>query len=127
MAKKEFTYYGKTPEELQEMSLTEFSKYLSSRKRRSVKRGLSEEHKKLLNKISKQDKNIKTHCRDIIIVPAMVGTIIKVYDGREFVPISITAEMLGHYLGEFALTRKRVAHNAPGVGATRSSAAISVR
>ena len=48
-----------------------------------------------------------------------------VYNGKEFIPLTITAEMLGHYLGEFVLTRKKVAHSAPGIGATRSSAAQS--
>ncbi|MBN2422516.1 30S ribosomal protein S19 [Candidatus Woesearchaeota archaeon] len=127
MVKKEFTYCGKTLEELKNMSLTELSKLFPARQRRTIKRGLSEEQKKILKKIKMNDKNLKTHIRDLIVLPEMVGHTIKIYNGKEFVIITIQEEMIGHYLGEFALTRRKVAHNAPGVGATRSSAAISVR
>ena len=51
----------------------------------------------------------------------------KVHNGKEFVIVNITPEMIGHYIGEFALTRKKVAHHAPGIGATRSSASLSVK
>ena len=127
MAKKEFQYKGNSIEALKEMSITEFSKLIPSRARRSLTRGFTEEQKKLLEKVEKNDKDIKTHARDTVVLPVMVGKTIKVHNGKEFVPVLITDEMLGHFLGEFALTRKRVGHNAPGVGATRSSAAISVR
>jgi small subunit ribosomal protein S19 len=63
----------------------------------------------------------------MVVLPIMVGHTIKIHNGKEFTQTIITGEMLGHFLGEFSLTRKRVAHNAPGVGATRSSGAISVR
>ena len=124
---KEFTFRGKTIQELKEMSIDEFSILIPSRARRSLKRGLPEDHKKVLKKIRNNDKHIKTHARDMIVVPEMVGHIIKIYNGKVFIPVNITEEMLGHYLGQFSLTRSRVTHNAPGVGATRSSGAISVR
>lgn len=127
MAKKEVTIKGKTFEELKKMGLNELSQLLTSRQRRTIKRGMTGQQKILLKKIRLNEKNIETHCRDMIILPEMVGTIIKVHQGREFVPVAIEAEMIGHYLGEFALTRKRVAHNAPGIGATRSSASLSVK
>ena len=63
----------------------------------------------------------------MIILPEMVDHIIKVYNGKEFVIITILPEMLGHYLGEFSPTRRKVAHHAPGIGATRSSASMSVK
>lgn len=126
MAKKEFTYRGKTLEELNSMSLKDFMEFLPARKRRSLKRGLTDQHKKLLQKM-KKSKNIRTHCRDMIVLPEMVGKLIKVYNGKEFATVSIIPQMIGHYLGEFALTRRGVKHSAPGVGATRSSASISVR
>lgn len=127
MAKKVFTYKGKTLEELQKMSVAEFAEIAPARIRRSLKRGFTEEQKKLLKKIEKGKKNIRTQCRELVIIPSMVGKIIKIHQGREFVPITITEDMLGHVLGEFTLTRKKVAHNAPGIGATRSSAAMSVK
>ena len=128
MAKKEFTYRGKTLAELKGLSDNEVAMLLTSRERRKiVKRGWTDEQKKLLKRIRAGKKNIKTHCRDMVIMPIMIGMTIKVFNGKEYAQFLITVEMLGHRLGEFALTRKRVEHSAPGIGATRSSSAISVR
>jgi small subunit ribosomal protein S19 len=129
---KEFSFKGKKIEELQNMNIKEFMELLPARQRRSLKRGLTESQKRLLKKIKeakigKYKKPIKTHCRDIIILPEMVGLTIMVHKGKEFLPVNITENMIGHYLGEFSLTRKRVEHSAPGVGATKSSAAASVK
>ncbi|ACS34501.1 30S ribosomal protein S19 [Thermococcus gammatolerans] len=130
--KKEFRYRGYTLDELLNMSLEEFAKLLPARQRRSLKRGLSPEQKKLLRKIrlakkGKYNKPIRTHSRDMIVLPEMVGITIHVHNGKEFVPIEIKPEMIGHYLGEFALTRKIVQHGSPGVGATRSSMFVAVK
>ncbi|MBI4440370.1 30S ribosomal protein S19 [Candidatus Woesearchaeota archaeon] len=127
MAKKEFLYRGKTLEELKGMSVDEFAQLVPARQRRSLKRGVSDLAKKVMKKINLGDKNLKTHARDVIIMPAMVGASLKIHNGKEYVPLIITEEMIGHFLGEFALTRKRVAHSAPGIGATKSSASISVK
>ncbi|PIN70482.1 30S ribosomal protein S19 [Candidatus Woesearchaeota archaeon CG11_big_fil_rev_8_21_14_0_20_43_8] len=127
MAKKIFTYRGKTLEELQSMGLNELSQLLTSDARRVIKRGFTDAEKKLLKNIRAEKRNIETHCRDMLILPEMVGMSIKVYSGKVFVPVLIDIEMIGHRLGEFVLTRNRVAHSAPGVGATRSSSALSVR
>jgi|SRR3989338_4007674 len=125
MAKK-FTYYGKTLEELKSMGIREFAEIAPARQRRSLKRGFTDAQKILLKKM-KSKANVETHCRDMIIVPEMVGKTIKVYDGKSFIIVAIGEEMLGHYLGEFVLTRRKVNHSAPGIGATRSSASLSVR
>ncbi len=125
--KTEFIFRGKTLEELQKLSINEFAALLTSRQRRSLTRGLPEQHKILLEKFRKKDKNIRTHCRDVIILPDMVEATIRVHNGKEFVMITIIPEMLGHYLGEFVMTRKKVSHHAPGIGATRSSASLSVK
>jgi len=127
MAKKEFIYHGKTLEELKGLSVNELAEILPARQRRKLKRGITEQQKILMKKIKKNKGNIKTHCRDAIILPEMVGKTVKVFSGKEFIPVIIIEEMIGHYLGEFVLTRKRVAHSAPGIGATRSSAALSVK
>lgn len=128
---KQFTYKGKTIEELQSMSFSELGELLPSRPRRKLKRGLSDQEKSLLKKVEelKQGKihKLKTHYRSMIILPIMVGTEIQVYSGKEFVRLQITPEMIGHYLGEFVMTRKPVKHSAPGVGATKSSAHLSVK
>ena len=127
MVKKEFTYRGKKLEELKTLSLNELASLMPARQRRSLKRGLTEQQKILLKKIKKNESNIETQCRDMIILPEMVGKAIKVHSGKEFVPVIIVDEMIGHCLGEFVLTRRRVEHSAPGIGATRSSAALSVK
>src|SRR3989338_1247700 len=124
MAKKEFTYRGKTLEELKMLSLNELAGLMPARQRRSLKRGLTEQQKILLKKIKKNESNIETQCRDMIVLPEMIGKTIKVHSGKEFVPVIIIDEMIGHCLGEFVLTRRRVEHSAPGIGATRSSAEI---
>ena len=127
MVKKEFSYRGKTLEELKKMSLKEFAELVPARQRRSLKRGLTDQQKILLNKLRKGEKNIKTHCRNMIILPEMIGQAIQVHDGKSFITIRITDEMIGHSLGEFTLNRRRVSHSAPGIGATRSSASLSVK
>lgn len=127
MVKKEYTYKGKKLEELQKMSMGELANLFPSKQRRTIKRGFSPEQKLLLKKIRANKSNIETHCRDLIILPEMVGKMIKIHNGKEFILLNIEAEMIGHLLGEFSLTRKRVGHNSPGVGATRSSSNISVK
>ncbi|MFQ6010177.1 MAG: 30S ribosomal protein S19 [Candidatus Aenigmatarchaeota archaeon] len=122
MVAKIVTYKGRTIEELQKMSLEEFAKLVRSRERRSLKRGLTVQQKKLLERLRKGKKAVvKTHCRDMVVLPEMVGKKISIHAGKEWVVIEIKTEMLGRRLGEFAMTRKKVMHSAPGVGATKSS------
>ena len=127
VVKKEFTLYGKKLDELQQMDISELAELLPAREKRTLKRGLTEPQKILIKKIRKGEKNIKTHCRAMIILPDMVGQTLGIFNGKAFNQVLITDEMIGHRLGEFALTRNKVAHSAPGIGATRSSAALSVR
>lgn len=127
MAKKEFTYRGKSLEELKAMDFNEFVKLLPSPRRRAIKRGFTEQQKILLRNIRSKKTSVKTHCREMVVLPEMVGVEIKVHTGKEFYAVHIIPEMIGHVLGEFALTRRKVAHSAPGIGATKSSGAISVR
>ena len=123
--KKQFTYRGKTLEELQALDVREFAKFLKSRARRTLLRQfqdvenfLNRARKKIENK-----KSIKTHKRYLIIVPKMVGMKISVHRGNSFAPVEIVGEMLGHRLGEFAVTRNKVAHGAAGIGATKGTRA----
>ena len=127
MAIKEFTWQGKSEEEIKQMDLKEFMELVPARTRRSLKRGLTDAQKQLMVRIERGDKNIKTHCRNMIITPIMLGMMIRVYTGKDFVQVTIVPEMLGHYLGEFAHSRKMVTHSSAGVGATRSSKAVSAR
>jgi len=124
---KELTWKGKSEEDAAKLDLKEFMALIPSRQRRSLKRGLTEAQKALMVRIEAGENNVKTHCRDMIIIPQMVGKTLRVYNGKEYLPLTIIASMLGHYLGEFSPTRKGVAHSAAGVGATRSSKAVSAR
>ncbi|MCD6371609.1 MAG: 30S ribosomal protein S19 [Candidatus Aenigmarchaeota archaeon] len=133
---KEFRYRGYTLEELKKMSIEEFAKLLPARERRSLLRSLTERQKKLLEKIKKDpNKFIRTHERDMIILPQMVGAKIAVYKGggkageksERWVTIEIKPEMIGHRLGEFAIPVKEVKHSEPGIGATKSSRFIAAK
>ncbi|MEK6873441.1 MAG: 30S ribosomal protein S19 [Nanoarchaeota archaeon] len=127
--KKEFSYRGMSLAELQKMDIREFAKFLPSRERRTVLRN-SDNLEKFLTKCRKRNdkkKPIKTHDRELVIVPEMVGSSIGVHNGKTFVKIDIIPEMIGHRFGEFALTRGIVKHGAAGIGATRSSASRSVK
>ncbi len=129
MTIKEFTYRGKTTEELVKMDIREFGKLLKANEKRSILRKSDEIQKFILrcNKKISMKKPIRTHFRHIIIVPAMIGMKISIHNGKEFTPVIITSEMLGHRLGEFVVTRSKVKHGAAGIGATRSSASLSVK
>ena len=128
---KKFTYRGLSNEELNGLSMENMLKLFPARIRRSLTRGIDENKRKLVGEIkaSKAGKNItiRTHCRDLIILPNMVGVTISVFSGKEFVPVTITLEMVGHYLGEYVITNKRVSHGAPGVGSSRSSLYVPLK
>jgi len=125
---REFTFKGATLEQLKGMRIEEFAKLCTARERRSLKRGFTEVEKKLLLKIKKNPKKFhRTHAREMVIVPEMLGAKIGVYNGKEYVPIEIGPQHLGHRLGEFVLTRKVVKHSAPGFGATRSSKYVPLK
>jgi small subunit ribosomal protein S19 len=129
---KEFKYRGYTLEQLQNMSFESLLMLLPSRQRRSLNRGISDEKRKLLEEVraardGKLNKPIKTHARDMPILPYMVGLTIHVHNGKEFVPLTIKPEMIGHYLGEFVITNKKVVHGTPGIGASRSSLYVPLK
>ncbi len=120
--KKEFSYRGYSLDDLRKMTIEELIPLLPARARRTLKRGLSEEARKFWDAARKGDREIvETHCRDVIVLPELVGKKVGVHKGNEFKIVEIMPEMIGHYLGEFAMTRKFIKHAGPGVGATRSS------
>jgi len=129
---KEFRYRGKTLEELNSMSTEALLEILPSRARRSLNRGVSEEKRKLLEdaraiKEGKKEGQIKTHARDMIVLPTMVGLTISVHNGREFVPLEVKPEMIGRYLGEYVITNKKVVHGTPGIAASRASLYVPLK
>ncbi len=124
----DFKFKGKGLEEVTKMSLEDFIKLIPSRERRAMKRGFTEDEKKLLLKIRKKPTAFhKTHCREMVIIPEFLDKKIGIHNGKEFVAVDIKPEMLGHRLGEFALTRKKVQHSSPGFGATKSSKFIPLK
>ena len=129
---KEFSYRGIPQDELENMSLEKLFQLFNSRQRRSLTRGITDGKRKLIEEIKaakagKLTNPIKTHCRDLIILPYMVGIPVNVFSGKEFVPVHIKTEMIGHYLGEYVITNRRVSHGAPGVGASRSSLYVPLK
>jgi small subunit ribosomal protein S19 len=123
---REERYRGKMLEELKTLDIREVAKFMTARSRRSILRHFEviEKFVKNCDEKTSHNKKIKTHLRDIVIVPALVGRTIGVYNGKTFQDVIIGVEMIGHRLGEFALTRKRVTHSAAGLGATKSSRAL---
>lgn len=81
---------------------------------RSLKKGpyVSESLLKKVQKLNSENKKtvIKTWSRRSTIYPDFVGHTIAVHNGKDFIPVYITEEMVGHKLGEFALTRKFTGH-----------------
>lgn len=123
-----FEMRGKNLEEIKAMSADEFMPLIKSRERRALKRGINDYQKKLLEKIRKDPRKFRrTKSREMVIVPEMLGVKMGVYNGKEYVTVEIRPEMLGHRLGEFALTRKSVKHSSPGFGATRSSKFVPLK
>jgi small subunit ribosomal protein S19 len=132
---KEFMYRGHSLDSLVAMSMDEFITLLPSRQRRSLLRGLTPEQRIFLEKLRaaqeavKKGKEVtlKTHVRDMIILPEMIGVKVMVHNGKEFVPVEIKPEMIGHLLGEFAISNKPVRHGTPGIGASRSSMYVPLK
>jgi small subunit ribosomal protein S19 len=129
----EFTYRGHTLEELQSMELDEVVELLPARQRRSIERGLSVEKEKLREEASEKGEEetandpIRTHLRDMPILPEFVGLTFEVYTGQSFERVRVEPEMIGHCLGEFQLTRTSVEHGQAGIGATRSSKFVPLK
>jgi small subunit ribosomal protein S19 len=125
---KEFSYKGYTLDELLELKIEELITLLPARARRSLKRGWNEEQNKLVEKLLNPEKEvIKTHIRDVVIIPQFVGKRVMVHNGKEYLEFEIKPEMIGHYLGEYSLTRREIKHSSPGVGATKSSKYVPLK
>ena len=133
---REFKYRGYTVEQMKNMSIESLLPLMNARQRRSLdkrvanymndgKRKLREDMK--LVRQGKLSGPIKTHVRDMIVLPDMIDMTITVHNGKEFTPVLIKPEMIGHYLGEYSITNKRVQHGAPGVGASRSSLYVPLK
>jgi small subunit ribosomal protein S19 len=123
LKKKDFTFRGKTLEELQNLEVREFANLMKSRQRRTTLRNFQriEDFIARAKKKIAKGKAVRTHHRDLIVVPSMIGMKIQIHNGNKFIPIEVVGEMLGHTFGEFAPTRARIQHSKSGVGATKGS------
>lgn len=130
---KQFSYRGHSADELRQMPMDEFIKLLPARQRRSLLKGLTNDQRILLEHIRQSRKQnggkepVKTHARDMIIIPEMVGLTLHLHSGKEFTPVELKPEMLGHFLGEFVITNQKVVHGTPGIGASRSSMYVPLK
>ncbi|MHA1246836.1 MAG: 30S ribosomal protein S19 [Candidatus Thorarchaeota archaeon] len=133
--RREPMYRGYKLEELAKMNMDSLIELLPSHRRRTLKRGLPPRQKKLLMKLRAarkaqrkgKDVVVKTHCRDMVILPEMVDLTVAVHNGKEFVRFKILPQMIGHVLGEFSITCKQVKHGNPGIGATKSSQYVPLK
>lgn len=114
--------------------MDEFIKLLPSRQRRSLVKGLTNEQRTLMEHVRRARREngtkpspVKTHCRDMIVIPEMLGLTLQLHSGKEYVSIDIKPEMVGHYIGEFAITNQKVVHGTPGIGASRSSMYVPLK
>ena len=121
--KREFTYRGKSLADLKALSLEQLAEILNARARRSIRRGFNTETTQFFERMRETPtgKTVRTHCRDALILPDHVGRRVAIHNGKEYKEIEVRPEMIGHYYGEFSLTRRFEKHSGPGVGATRSS------
>ncbi|RPI39394.1 MAG: 30S ribosomal protein S19 [Methanoregulaceae archaeon] len=125
--REEFTYRGYKIDELKAMGISELLPLMPARPRRKIVRGFSRGEETLLAKVREGDEKIRTHLREMIVMPVMIGKTIEIYTGKEFVKVEFQPESVFHYLGEFALTRKRVSHGSAGIGATRGSKYVPLK
>ena len=127
---EEYIYRGKKVADLASLDKAEMMKIVNSDVRRVMKRGYSKEETLFLKNLKKKaakSKPIRTHLREMVILPDFVGLTIHIHNGKEFVPVEIKPQMVFHRLGEYALTTKQVRHNSPGLRATRSSGFVPIK
>ncbi|XP_028043465.1 40S ribosomal protein S15 [Bombyx mandarina] len=133
---RKFTYRGVDLDQLLDMPNEQLMELMHARARRRFARGLKRKPMALVKKLRRAKKEappnekpeiVKTHLRNMIIVPEMVGSIVGIYNGKTFNQVEIKPEMIGHYLGEFSVTYKPVKHGRPGIGATHSSRFIPLK
>jgi len=133
---KKYSYRGNDLKKLIDMNMDEMSQQLRSRQRRKLRRKMGSKYARFINKLLDTKKHtgqgekpaaVKTHLRDCIVLPSMVQSVINIHKGNGYSNIEVKPEMIGYYLGEFALTYKRVSHGKPGVGATHSSKFVPIK
>eukprot|EP01133_Synstelium_polycarpum_P003982 gene3982-4612_t len=134
---KKFTYGGVALESILDLPMDKLAEMFRCRARRKMNRETPIKHLSFLKKCRKakagvtqagdKPKLVKTQARNILVVPEMIGSIVGIYNGKQYNQVEIKPEMIGHYVGEFSLTYKTVMHGRPGIGATHSSRFIPLK
>mmetsp|Transcript_15603 Transcript_15603/g.13336 ORF Transcript_15603/g.13336 Transcript_15603/m.13336 type:complete len:147 (+) Transcript_15603:109-549(+) len=133
---KKFTYRGYGLEELVGMKNEQLIELFTTKQRRRFNRGMKHKFQRLVQKLRKAKKGlqpgekppvVKTHMRDAVFLPEMVGNVVGIYTGKEFATVEVKFDMIGQYFGEFGLTYRPISHGRPGVGATKGSAHTSLK
>ncbi|KAK9760771.1 ribosomal protein S15 [Basidiobolus ranarum] len=133
---RKYSYRGVDLDQLLDLSSEQFMELVHCRARRKFNRGLKRKPMGLIKKLRKakteapaneKPEVVKTHLRNMIIVPEMIGSVVGIYNGKTFNQVEIKPEMIGHYLGEFSITYKPVKHGRPGIGATNSSRFVPLK
>merc|ERR1719473_823651 len=133
---RKFSFRGIDLEQLLDLTNEQLMDLVHARARRRFSRGLKRKPMALIKKLRKSKKDcgpydkpdvVKTHLRNMIIVPEMIGSVVGVHNGKVFTSVEVKADMVGHYLGEFSITYKPVRHGRPGIGATSSSKFIPLK
>eukprot|EP00699_Malawimonas_sp_californiana_P001660 EC715960.1.p2 GENE.EC715960.1~~EC715960.1.p2 ORF type:complete len:154 (+),score=40.61 EC715960.1:2-463(+) len=133
---RKFTYRGVDLDQLLDMDYDQLVTLFPSRIRRRFSRGLKRKHLALLARLNKSKREaapgekpavVRTHLRDMPILPEMIGSQVGVYNGKTFTGVEVKPEMVGYYLAEFSITYKPVKHGRPGIGATHSSRFIPLK
>merc|ERR550537_1353310 len=112
---RKYSFRGLELDELLKLNQESLFQLFRARIRRKLNRskGFKGKYQKLLEKLRNSKKNlqpgekppmIKTHLRNCIVVPEMIGSIVGVYTGKEYKPVEVKFDMIGKYLGEFAMT-----------------------
>lgn len=124
---KKFTYQGVDLDDLKTMPLCDLKELFPSSFRRHVNRGFSEEEHMLIKQAERGESGIRTQCRNMMILPIMVGNIIGVHNGCNYVEIDVKPEMIGRRFKDLVPTKTSKAHGKPGVGATSSSKFVPLK
>jgi len=133
---RKYAYRGVDLDQLLDMSTDDLVELLGCRQRRRFQRGLKRKALALIKKLRKAKREapegekpepVRTHMRNMIILPEMIGSVVGVYNGKTFNQVEIKPDMIGHYLAEFSITYKPILHGRPGIGASTSSRFIPLK
>ncbi len=125
---KKFLFKGLESEELKRLPLDKFIPLIPTKMRRSIRR-MATKMKKFITKLRTSDpkKPIRTQMREMVVIPEMIDRQFQVHNGKDYMIVVVTPQMLGKRLGDFSIPIKLVKHSGPGIGATRGSKSVELK